>query len=344
MPRREPYLLTNTSPTLIKSLDFVPRTISIVNTSRYACYVNIGGRSLPNSKSFTDIIPPLTSYVGDPVGATDFAVLIDNAASPLAPFDYPVVVTFSEGAASTQFPISSILIPDFGSNYDNDLVNIVGKNHVVTYLPLSDLTGLIATNPVDNLNWLYGASNVTLGQPGIGDGTTVALFGGAAAGQVVPPDPVAASMNSRWNVDEGTLFIWLFLTTANMASATIYYICIFGADGSNQYSVVKTAANTIQGQGHRNSSMLVGLTYTGNSWLPVAITWNKTNNRFRVYANGAQVGADQALVGTPSGSLTAAFCQLASQNNANYAPAYLSKFLVADRELSPLEMAAISAI
>lgn len=343
--RRQPTQILHSDPFRIYNLDFEPRSLSIQNTTPFVCYLTIGGVNKPSIKAFDELIPPFTGYIGDPAGARSFAVFVDNTAAPNTPFTFPVVVVFSEGSASVQAPLSQSLVSIAATGYDGKLINVFGAS-LVAFLPLEDLSGLVAVESVAAQNWAYGASNVSLNQAGIGDGKTSVLFGGAAAGQVTPPAPVLTYLNGsgKFNKDEGSISLWLYLTSANAASATVMIACTIGVDANNFYKLYKPSANTITMSVNRGGAGSdVSSTYNGNAWVHLAATWSVIANRRRFYVNGTQFSSI-ALAGTWAGALTAAYSQLASANNAQYLSGYLAKFALGNRELSQTEVTQLSQL
>lgn len=344
--RRNTYRLTNDHPFQAITIDFDAMTLSISNPTPYNMYVNIGGRSQPDKQSASDIIAPFSSYVGDPGDAHDFGIYCDNSASPGFPFPLPVVITLSTGAASVQQPLNQAVFTNLATGYDAKVFSVVGSA-LVAFLTLEDTTGLTAVDSVNSQNWTYGNSQVTLNQAGIGDNKPAVLFGGAANGQITASDVVLTYLKSHWSPDEGSLSLWLYLNGTNAGSVGAFTFCILGESNNNRLSIGKPVANKIEAHMTRGGSANAGsqFTYAGDSWLHVVVTWSRSNNRFRWYANGVQIGADIGLAGTWTvNPFAAAFTQIASEQNINYVPGSLAKFWLATRELSQPEIAQLAIL
>lgn len=344
MGKRESYQLTNVEPYKTFNLNFVPASLAIQNTSPFACYVRIGGVDKPGTKSFTDIIPPYTSYVADPAGAVSFAVFVDNSSAPSLAFTFPVVVTFSTGAASVQSPMSTAIQQIAATGYDAKIQSVVGSALVV-FLPLEDLTGLSAVDLVAAQNWSYASSGVTLNQAGIGDSKPSVIFDGAA-GQVSPGAPALAFINSHWSPDFGTMGLWLFVTSANMAAAGQPAFVSLAADGNNQYLLYKNTVNVVSISIRRSgiSQYAQNQPYTGNAWIFLAVTWNASTNKSKFYVNGIEPGIDGNCANTFVGSLTGGGFTALANYAGNFLPGNLAKFFLANRELSAAEILQLAAI
>ncbi len=230
--------------------------------------------------------------------------------------------------------------------YAQKLRNIVGSA-LVNYLPLNDATGTTALDPFTGRNWTYGSSNVTLGQPGIGDGWTATAFGGAANGQVVPTTATLNGLNAPggFNSEAGTLGCWVNVSTANMANGTQYGFVEIGIDANNRYLLLKFSANAVafffNRQGVANT---LTSSYTGGVWLSVIGTWSAAANQRAFFLNGVQVSSG-IVAGTWSGaSLTTLRTQIASVANANYLPGTLAHVFLANRALSAAEIAQIGRV
>lgn len=123
-----------TTPYRDFTVDFEPATLSIFNPTKYTIYVRMGGEGA-SKIGFTDIIPPNSSFTGDPVGAQSFSVFIDLAGDPSPSFPFPVTVTFSTGASSVNAPLS--LIASTGMIYGEFEADLVGAAVTATGVPLN---------------------------------------------------------------------------------------------------------------------------------------------------------------------------------------------------------------
>ncbi len=139
MGRRQSYQLTKSEPAKEFNLDWHPLTMSIQNNSKFPVYVNIGSVNFPNSKTFNDVIAPFTGYVADPVGATQFCVVVDNSSDLVSDFTFPVVVTFSSGVASSQSPLSMNFQGDVPLKHAFASGSVSASGLAWVQLPLSSL-------------------------------------------------------------------------------------------------------------------------------------------------------------------------------------------------------------
>lgn len=94
------------NPARAYSLDWSPAVLSIVNTSQYTVYLNIGRRDTPSIASRSRIVAPFSTFVGSVAGSRDFGVFVDHAGDSNPSYVYPIAVTFSELAGDVSAPLS----------------------------------------------------------------------------------------------------------------------------------------------------------------------------------------------------------------------------------------------
>jgi hypothetical protein len=107
MARRETFYITPDKPAQVFALDWVPASMSVINTSNYTVYVAVGERIVPTANNNTGIVPPFSSYTAAPGGAYVFSVAVDHAGDLGPSYLYPIVVSFSEIAGDVSAPLSS---------------------------------------------------------------------------------------------------------------------------------------------------------------------------------------------------------------------------------------------
>jgi hypothetical protein len=167
---------------------------------------------------------------------------------------------------------------------------------------LGDASGLVATEYVNGWNGTY--SNVTLGQTGIGDGSTAASFNGTTSYCNLYSAALAAAFNGA----AGTIAQWLKVSGAGVWADGVlrrpYYLTTASTNNrvllnkpveANQFSF-----NYIAGGVNR------GFTQTGFStvaWFLAALSWDYAANAAIASINGIQVGATLAGLGVWAGAL-----------------------------------------
>jgi hypothetical protein len=191
----------------------------------------------------------------------------------------------------------------FRPDYADALVDLFGRQNIVGYWPLSDQSGSIAHEYTGKLTTgVY--SNVSLGQPGIGDGRTSGLYNGSTSFCNIYSAALAAAFNNQ----NGTIIIWPKITAAVWGDSTVRRFFNIEADGSNRISASKlTAANQFSMTYLAGGvSKTVTVTTSGPTiFFSCALTWDVINNAVKVYFNGIQSGITQTGLGTWAGALAA---------------------------------------
>lgn len=332
---KEKLYLTNTTPKAYKHVDWTPKTLSIINTSKFVCYVRIGGADIPNSVNFDAAIAPFSSYVADPDRAQDFAFSVDNSLDTASLFNLPVLVTFSTGNADVQGPLSSSLVAPASQAYIAKLLGVQNASLIdiwPTYdqAPTSTIADLIS----GLRNGQYTVVPNLQGDIGPDQSNKVAVWDGATqSGNLL-----TASLQSVWNWPEVSILCWVKLSAGQWSSATQYGFFQFFKDGLNEVSLWKSSANNFQwsykGTGH-------GVALTSPSgWIPFVITLSTANNRGRIYVSGTQSGADVAIGAAAAGTLVQA--RLAALNVPSLFSAGSLFLAVWTKELTAAEVATIS--
>jgi microcystin-dependent protein len=148
----------------------------------------------------------------------------------------------------------------------------------------------------------------TMGQPGIGDGNTVAGFD--ASGDYV--NIYSDSLRDAFNAPEGTISVWVKVLNAGVWTDKSYHtIALLGADFSNNYVLIRK---------HSNNNLLQwcytagGTAKCGTSsrddigWMNMAVTWNKAADQAKFYFNGVQAGPTLTGLGVWAGDLVSGYC------------------------------------
>lgn len=150
------------------------------------------------------------------------------------------------------------------------------------------------------------ATGVTWAQTGIGDGDTAAGFDGVN-------DYVnlyRADLAARFGGSEGTLLVWAKIEDGQWSSFSGRWLARFYVDGSNYVECYKVAmvnsiaANYCAG-GTAKSVSLGGMDTV--DWMCLALTWSASDDEFKFFIDGEQVGSTQTGLGSWAGTLAGAY-------------------------------------
>lgn len=209
---------------------------------------------------------------------------------------------------------------------------------LVAYWPLWEASGTTAADLI------AGAGAATydggeLGAAGVGDGAT-ALFCDGLNDRVILP---AAGLSVLWDGSEGTLLLW---ARAEAGASTGRTLARLFADANNSLIVQSTASG---GAGLSASYTAGGVTRTidvsaalDDGWHAIAVTWSQSGDVFKLYLDGAQVGATQTGLGTWSGDLTAAY--LGSSGASAYWQGWLAHAAIWRAPLLAADVAALATV
>jgi hypothetical protein len=164
----------------------------------------------------------------------------------------------------------------------------------IAYWPLWDTVGTLSSDITGNLRGgVY--TGVTLGQSGIGDGATSALFDGINDYDNI----LSASLAAAFSGAEGSLQLWWQHDPAAHNDAVLRRMFIALVDGTNFLIAAKTGVDgNVQvdyqaGGVSEQHSLAVAAHRTVFSALHV--TWSKSNERITYYDDGSQIGQDLTL-------------------------------------------------
>lgn len=216
--------------------------------------------------------------------------------------------------------------------------------NLIGYWPLWEASGTVAADVSGNgRNGSY--TSVVLAQPGIGDGRTLAGFGGNAS----YANLFNTSLRDAWNGQEFSLIIWMRPINAGIWSdGGIRMAFKFAGDASNYIQIFKTASvNYLTWDTKLGGTAATYTQYPAQytEWtfdarlLTLGITGSKSNNRIRAYIDGTRIGGKLAMDGTWSGALASA---IASYNTAwawNGSGGHVAAYSI---ELTPAEMATLA--
>ena len=145
---------------------------------------------------------------------------------------------------------------------------------------------------------------VTLGQAGIGDGHTAALFDGSTSWL----DVYSTTFRDAFNGAEGSFMIWCKVSAAGVWADTIQRaLCRFEYNGANYVRVEKGAtANRLLYRFMAGGVNEIGIdTISDTTWICLLFTWSKAAEAVKLYINGTQQDTDVTL-GVWTGALAAA--------------------------------------
>ena len=151
----------------------------------------------------------------------------------------------------------------------------------------------------------------------------------------------SAAYANAWNGAELTISAWV-RSNGNFAGRW----CSIRVDANNRILIYTTAATTLQGfysaGGTGVSRDMTSLAL--NTWMHIAMTVSKTANEFKMYVNGVQIGATQAVAGTWTGSLASTTVCWGAENTS-FGSAYtgnLSNLLTYTRALTQAEITTLA--
>jgi len=204
---------------------------------------------------------------------------------------------------------------------------------------MGESAGLTAVDEVNSPSWA-GTYNggITLGQTGIGDGSTCPLFDGVD-GYV---NVFSAALQGAFNGAEGSVMAYARMSGAGVWTDGITRVIVHcQADGYNYVNILKlnTPNNTLRWRYVANDVVeAVTLVTTSAEWMCVALTWSKAAEEVKAYYNGVQTGVTQVALGVWAGNIATALI-----GSFNVTPLLLwsgreAHVALWDRVLSPSEV------
>lgn len=226
--------------------------------------------------------------------------------------------------------------------YYQQVKNIFNTS-LIGYWPLDEASGADILDASGNSrNGTY--TSVTLGQPGIGDGKTSALFDGSTSyGSVF-----STSLRDAFNGSEGTFVIWDWADEAIGTDIAIHEMFRVQVDTSNRIYIQKEATNTdsvLFAYKAGGVNCFGSISQIATKWAGYSIyvlTWSKSANRVRCYVNREQQGADITPMGDWSGSLALAILGAGSTVPATPWKGWEAHWALGNRELTAAEVASLS--
>lgn len=215
---------------------------------------------------------------------------------------------------------------------------------IVGFWPQNEQSGTVSKD-ISGRGHDGAYTGVTLGVPGIGDGSTATRF---TSGGVSVNNIYSAGLNTDFNGREFTIGIWAKVSGAGVwTDGVVRYLSIFFIDASNRIFLRRAATNGeidlfyIAG----GTSKVVAITGKSNTdWMYIVLTGSLSNNRLRGYFNGVQFGTDVTGVGTWSnGALNSTQTCIGASSTSDTTSNWsgdLAIVPVLNREATPQEVAA----
>lgn len=232
--------------------------------------------------------------------------------------------------------------------YTEKVYSIAPLN-LLAYWPQADAAGatVMADESGNNRSGVYkAAGEPLLGQLGIGDGRTAALYDGTND----YGNAFTASLQSAFNSSEGTVAQWVKVSAAGVwTDATTRRTLQFQADANN---LIRFGRGTVNNQfvgaytaGGVTSSVVV-TTAGPTGWVHWALTWSKSADAMKLYMNGVQQGATQTGLGTWAGNLAATTTCLGANGTAGANPwsGFIAHAAIWNSALSAAQIAQLAVV
>ena len=210
----------------------------------------------------------------------------------------------------------------------------------IAYWPLYEVSGSVAACLVDsNQNGSYTA--VTLGQPGIGDGSLCPSFDGSTSYM----SQWSANLQSAFNGAEGTVMAWMKVSGADVwTDGTQRFVISFYADGNNYKFLFKNSTSNqfiFQARSGGTMKQTNKSSVSNTGWVQVALTWSEAADEVKPYWNGVQEGSTKTGLGVWAGAIQDATSKVGAKNNVpqNVWDGYIAHVAVWDTPLSATQIA-----
>ena len=177
------------------------------------------------------------------------------------------------------------LLPGAGffGGYSSKVLSIEPAN-LIGYYPMDEREGSVAFDRSGKDN--HGAyTGVTLGQPGIGDGSTCPFFDGVE--DVL--DVETAGFKADFNGLEGALLLLIKIdASGTWTDGSPRYVAIIRGDTENEMQILKNANNSIRVLYKAdNTTIFKDYATSRVDWFQVGMTWSDGGNIWTPYVEGA---------------------------------------------------------
>jgi len=207
---------------------------------------------------------------------------------------------------------------------------------IVAYWPLYESSGTVANDVgVNDLNATY--IGLTLANKLGVTGKPVPLFPGTGTADI---NAYSAGLASAFSGAEGSFIFWGQFATGALTDAAIRKLIYFRVDGSNYIYIDKHSADYSLRYYYVAGGTAEGLGSIFKSYEPfcIAISWSKSNDRFRVYVNGCLQVSSTGL-GTFAGSLSNLYTRIGSfTGSAEQHSGWMNDVVLLNKEITDAEV------
>jgi alkaline phosphatase len=220
----------------------------------------------------------------------------------------------------------------------------------IAYWILGEGVGTVAydeiTDPTHlDINQSGDHSNVTLGQPGIGDGNTCPLYDGATSRTNV----YTATLNGNFDGAEGTALIWVKVANLGVwTDGTIRAALKLHVNNDNQITMYRDGNNNNFELIYEAGTVIRNLDIGGLTsvdWLVFAISWSATADEVRFFMDGVQQGAALNGLGVWAGNLNVDRTNIGClQANTQVWSGYEAHCILWDSAIAPTTIALLSSV
>lgn len=232
------------------------------------------------------------------------------------------------------------------SDYYLKLLRLFGRS-IIGYWPMGEQAPSVYAFD-QSRNRFHGIyKNVTLGQPGIGDGLTAPLYDGTNDYNNI----YSAGFAGAFNNQEGTFAAWVKMANVGVwTDATTRRVVTIRADVNNLVFINRNTTNNQWAGGYVAGGTNKQNVYSnganiGINWFNIAITWSKSADQVKTYFNGSP-GTTQTGLGIWAGALAATFTVIGASvtTPSNVWSGNIAHALVLNRAATPAEVAAAAVI
>ncbi len=211
----------------------------------------------------------------------------------------------------------------------------------IVYWTQGESGGLTALDSSGN-SYSGTYSGVTLGQVGISDGKTSALYSTALM------NGISAPLASAFDGQTGSIAMWVKVVNVGVWSdETLRVLMHVQADGSNAIQLLKnTGAGTLRAIYRAGGTFKARdiSVMSGADWFHFALTWNLTSDAAIAYINGIKQGATLTGVGTWAGDPTIITVGANDLLKSNPTEGYLAHVGIFDTTLTPAQVLSLAAV
>lgn len=212
---------------------------------------------------------------------------------------------------------------------------------LIAFFPLYEASGLVAED-IGSLgnDGAYRNSGVTYGIDGIGNNkTAVSLLNSFV-------NVHSAGLAANFNFEIGSISMWAKVSSAAIwTDGARHRMISLSADGNNGISIFKDSINNrITAEIARGGTYNIFSATDVNStdWVNYTITWNKAQNRSRLYVGGIRSGG--VMGGVHAGALANTFSVIGAYNTSGTQPwsGGVSNVMILTKELTNEEVVSIN--